>query len=179
MKKTMDIYLAALLEIVPTDALAALLEEYGYHKIPTAALLSQALNEKGIEFANRLGSLALDYVDTEEADKKFAAGVEKLSKATGKAKTPMTADEKAAAQQNAKDWFSAISTGLWQGVGSVKDLLGMLNGSYAASDQAKYQIALAEKEKEHTKQMAIWAAIGVVIAVILFFIFYKMFTNRH
>ena len=171
-----NIWLSAAIELIPRDELMALIRQFNSEaEYPTVKLLNTLITEYGHEFARPLGELAIEYSQTDESMDKMLSAARKLKQFSGK--TDSTAD---AAQQssNALSWFKEISVLVSTTVGGIGDITRAVNGTDKSAYDAKTAAEQAKMEQERTTRAIVGWGVGLVIAIILFFVMYKMFYNK-
>ena len=163
-----NIWLSAAIELIPRDELMALIRQFNSEaEYPTVKLLNTLITEYGHEFARPLGELAIEYSQTDESmDKMLNAG-----------KTDSTAYP-AQQSSNALSWFKEISVLVSTTVGGIGDITRAVNGTDKSAYDAKTAAEQAKMEQERTTRAIVGWGVGLVIAIILFFVMYKMFYNK-
>jgi hypothetical protein len=182
-KKTpLSIYLGAAIEFIPEDELVALLAQFGYTQAPTVPVIAKAMIECGEDFIIPFAQLAKDHCPKVPKPRKVTGidvkPVDPMDKLGDLSKNTPTTTNTSNWGASAFGWFGAVTDVLLNGVGKATDLISVLKGDNRKAYEYMTEAQRAAAERERTTRTAIWGCVGLVVAVIFFFIMYKMF-QRH
>lgn len=171
----MNIYLGTAIELIPRDELMAVIRQFDSEaEYPTVALLNKLTEDHGHAFIDQIAELGIEYAQTEGSMKKMQAAAKKLNRMSGKTEGTSTSEQ----STNALGWFSAVSSFITTMVGDTSAIIRAVNGTDAASANAVIAQQNANAEREKTTRTLVVSGIALVVAIMLFFVLYKMFFNR-
>lgn len=176
-----DYILSITLEMIPEDELVELLEDFGYNQKPSVELLNKAIDEKGDKFARELGKLGSEFAQAPFAQLRYENAVKKLG--TNKFVNKVGDDGIDWDKLNQKDasgvsWFNAIMASLATFGSLGIQLWGTGNGTYAKQGDADRATQELKAQEEKTKQYLIFGGVGLVILIIICFMFFMMFKGK-
>lgn len=176
-------YFATAAQLLGTEKIVQLMDEYGYNGTPSADILVEMSEKEGKEFLQMLGEEIQDALKTDDAKTLFliaAQQTNRVSKATGKqatgtdtiVSTTTTTGTTNQRSEQAMAWFDRISSLLGKGLDSVPAIAGAVNGTNKTLAEAQYLQQLQLQEEQKNKKTLYWVlgGIGVLLIVVIFVI---------